>query len=106
MPRSTVEEYVWRRLSARKWGAGRRLCDRLTRRCIRAWQRDVPRPMAIERQVEAEARSDVQMGILASWLLSAVISEIVRALWQWWNESHANRCLMFAYQRELPDDLC
>jgi hypothetical protein len=46
------------------------------------------------------------MGVIASWILAALIQEIVHALWQWWNESHANRCLMFAYQRELPDDLC
>lgn len=104
MPRSDVESYVWRRLSARRWVVGKAICDRLTRRAIREWDRDVPRLTAIGERVEAGAKQDVQMGILASWLLAAIVNEIVHALWQWFNSSHANRCLMFAYQREMPDD--
>ena len=106
MSRADVEEYVWKRLSPRRWMAGRVICDRLTRRAIRAWDRDVPRLNAIGRAVEEGARQDVQMGIIASWILAALVNEIVHVIWQWFNSSHANRCLIYAYQRELPDDEC
>lgn len=106
MSRTALEDHVWRNLSARKWAVGRVMCNRLTRRAIRAWDRDVPRLMRISDQVEFEARQDIQMGVIASWLLAALINEIVRALWEWFNSTHANKCLMFGYQRELPNDDC
>ena len=104
MSRADVEDYVWRRLSARRWIAGRAICNRLTRRAIREWDRGVPRLNDIGSRVEADARADIQMGVIASWLLAALINEIVHTLWQWWNSSHANRCMIYAYQRELPND--
>lgn len=104
MSRADVEEFVWRSLSARRVVVGRAMADRLTRRAIRAWQRDIPRLPVIGLSVEAEARAEIQMGFLASLLLSAIVREIVQALWHWFNTSTANRCLMFAYQRELPTD--
>lgn len=44
------------------------------------------------------------MGIVLSFILSALASEIVRLLAQWWRDSHANRCLLMGYQRELHDE--
>jgi hypothetical protein len=44
------------------------------------------------------------MGIVLSWILGALITEIVRLLAQWWRDSHSNRCLLMGYQRELPDE--
>lgn len=106
MSRSTLEDEVWRQLSARKWLVGRRACQRLTRRTLRAWDRDVPRLMRIEDQVWREAKDDMQLGIIATWLLSALVSEIVRLVWEWFKASHANKVMLYAYQRELPDDEC
>ncbi len=106
MSRATLEDDVWRRLSARKWLVGRRACQRLTRRTLRAWDRDVPRLMRIEDQVRWEAERDMQLGIIATWLLSALVAEIVKLVWEWCKDSQANKVLLYAYQRELPDDDC
>lgn len=106
MSRWDVEQFVWQRLSGRKWLVGRRVCDRLTRRAIRQWDQDVPRLNRIAAQVEAEAREDIQMGVIAAWLLSALIQELVHQLWVWFNQSHATRCLMYGFQRELCHDDC
>lgn len=106
MSRSDVEEYVWRQLSPRRYVVGRAICNRLTRKAIRAWDRDVPRLNAISSRVEGEARNDIEMGLLATLVLAAIVGEIVHALWEWFRKSHANTCLMYAYQRELPDDEC
>jgi hypothetical protein len=106
MSRTSLEEHVWSSLSVRKHALGRRVCDRLTRRAIRAWDRDVPRIARIEDQLRFEARQDMQLGVIASWLLAAVITEIVKALLAWFRSSHANLCLMYGYQRELHDDDC
>ena len=106
MSRADIEDQVWRSLSARKWLVGRRACARLTRRTIRAWDRDVPRLMRIEDQVRWEAQRDMQLGVIATWLLSALVAEIVKLVWEWFKDSQANKVLLYAYQRELPDDDC
>lgn len=102
MSRAALEDHVWRQLSVRKHLVGRRLVDRLTRRAIRSWRRDG----ISASDVSDEARADVQMGIIASWLLAAIVNEIVHALWAWWTQSHANQCLLFGFQRELHDGDC
>lgn len=104
MSRADVEEFVWRNLSARRIVVGRAIADRLTRRAIRAWHHDVPRLPLIGSQVEAEARAEIEMGFLASLLLSAIVSEIVQALWHWFNQSNGNRCLLYGFQREMATD--
>lgn len=103
MSRREVEEYVWKSLSARRWAVGRAAVDRITRRTIRRWDRE-PRLDAIGQAVTDDTRREVGLGIIASWLLAALVSEIVRAVWAWWSASHANHCLLFGYQREMPDD--
>ena len=106
MPRKDLESHVWQRLSARKHFVGRRICDRLTRRTIRAWDHDVPRLTRIEDQVFSEARQEMGLGIIAAWLLSALLSEIVRLVWEWFTSSEANRGLLYVYQGEMATDEC
>jgi len=106
MSRTALEDHVWSSLSVRKHVLGRRVCNRLTRRAIRAWPRDVVRPPVVEDQLRWEATREMQLGVIASWLLAAVITEIVKALLAWFTSSHANLCLMYGYQRELHDDDC
>jgi hypothetical protein len=104
--RSDIEDRVWGALSARKWLVGRRACNRLTRRTIRAWDRDVPRLSRIEDQVRWEATQDMQLGIIATWLLSALVAEVVQLVWEWFTSNHAAKVMLYAYQRELSDDEC
>lgn len=103
MSRADLEAYVWQRLSARRWAVGRAAVDRVTRRVLRRWERE-PNLKVIASSVEEQTRQDAQLGVIASWVLAALISEIVRAVWEWWRKSYANHCLIFGYQRELPDD--
>lgn len=103
MSRRDVEEFVWRSLSARRWALGRPAVDRITRRVIRRWDRE-PRLEVIGAAVEDDTRREAGLGVVASWLLAALVSEIVRAVWAWWTQSHANHCLLFGFQREMPDD--
>jgi hypothetical protein len=58
----------------------------------------------LAKNVELDERHDTQMGVILSFVLSALIAEIVRLIAAWWRDSHANRCLLMAYQRELPDE--
>ena len=104
--RSDLEAYVYDNLPAGRFLVGRRVCDRLTRRAIRAWDHDVPRLMRIEDQVCKEARDEMGLGIVAGWLLSMLVSEIVRLLWEWFRSGNANRALMYAYQQEITNDEC
>ena len=107
MSRRDLEDHVWRQLSVRKHLVGRRLVDRLTRRAIRSWNREAVADWSgVASDVSTEAKADVQMGIIAAWLLSAIVNEIVHALWTWWTQSHANQCLLFGFQRELHDGDC
>jgi hypothetical protein len=98
-------EYVWERLSVRKHAFGRPVVNRIIKRCVRRW------PVAVMRQcteqesqgvmrhfaktLEADERREYGMGIILTFILAAVIQEIVHALVQWWYASHENR-LAFA----------
>jgi len=103
MSRTALEQHVWENLGPRKFAAGRVRVSRITKRVIRRWNY-TPDAEAIAKNVELDERYDTQMGIVLSWILGALITEIVRLLAQWWRDSHSNRCLLMGYQRELPDE--
>ncbi len=103
MSRAALEQHVWESLSPLKFAAGRARVSRITRRVIRRWNY-TPDAQAIAENVEADERHEVQMGVILSFVLSALVNEIVRLIAAWWMQNHANRCLLMAYQRELPDE--
>lgn len=103
MSRAALEQHVWNNLGPRKFAAGRVRVSRITKRVIRRWNY-TPDSDAIAENVELDERNDAQMGVILSFVLSALIAEIVRLIASWWRESHANRCLLMGYQRELPDE--
>ena len=103
MSRTALERHVWESLGVRKFAAGRIRVSRITKRVIRRWNY-TPDAEAIAENVELDERQDAQMGVILSFVLSALIAEIVRLIFAWWRDSHANRCLLMGYQRELPDD--
>lgn len=103
MSRAALEQHVWKSLGPRKFAAGRVRVSRITKRVIRRWNY-TPDAEAIAENVELDERNDTQMGVILSFVVSALIAEIVRLIAAWWRESHANRCLLMGYQRELPDD--
>ena len=103
MSRAALERHVWENLGPRKFAAGRVRVSRITKRVIRRWKHNADAE-AIAENVELDERHDAQMGVILSFVLSALIAEIVRLIAAWWRESHANRCLLMGYQRELPND--
>jgi hypothetical protein len=103
MSRAALERHVWEHLGPQKFAAGRVRVSRITKRVIRRWNY-TPDADAIAANVELDERHDTQMGVILSFVLSALIAEIVRLIAAWWRDSHANRCLLMGYQRELPDE--
>lgn len=103
MSRAALEQHVWENLGPRKFAAGRVRVSRITKRVIRRWNY-TPDSEAIAENVELDELHDAQMGVILSFVLSALIAEIVRLIAAWWRENHANRCLLMGYQRELPNE--
>lgn len=105
-----LEDYVWQDLPAMKWLAGRRLVARLTRRCAKRMPCGFmaeASPDGFEqiaqdicRDVERIERANYQMGIIFTLLLSALLSEIVKAIIDWWRMSASNRALLVGWQLE------
>lgn len=106
-----LDAYVWGSLGMRKHVAGRALVSRLTRRCVRRWpgqtmlqanagnQQRIIREIA--RSVERSERQNYGMGVILTLILSALLSEIVKALLAWWLKSASNRALLVGWQQEL-----
>jgi hypothetical protein len=105
-----LEDYVWSNLPAMRLLAGRRLVARLTRRCAKRFPCGVlseasPEGQAtvleeIHRAVERTERANYQMGVILTLILSALLTEIVKALFQWWRQSASNRALLIGWQAE------
>lgn len=105
-----LEAYVWSDLPAMKFLAGRRLVARLTRRCAKRLpcgflseasadgQQQVIEDIC--RDVERIERANYQMGIVLTLILSALLSEIVKAILAWWLKSASNRALLVGWQQE------
>lgn len=105
-----LEDYVWSNLPPLRWVAGRQLVARLTRRCARRFPGGVMsdaspegRDMVLDeirKAVERTERANYRMGFLLSLVLSALLGEIVRALFAWWLKSASNRTVLLGWQAE------
>jgi hypothetical protein len=106
---AALTDDVWRQLSPRKHVAGRRIVGLVVRRCVRQWPTGVLarcQPQEVEiverhwvRSLYREMRQEVTCGVILTFLLSALISEIVRLLIQWWRSSDQNRLDMHMMQQ-------
>ena len=106
-----LEAHVWSRLSLRKHIAGRDTVGRLVRRVVRRWPSvlmhdSAPGNQAIVMEgmrlsIERNERSNVQMGILLTIILSALISEVLKAILAWWRSSASKQQLLAQYQYDM-----
>ena len=55
----------------------------------------------IHNAVERTERANYQMGIVLTLILSALLSEIIKAIFAWWRESASNRVLLVGWQSEM-----
>lgn len=105
-----LEEYVWSNMTAMRFLAGRRLVARLTRRCAKRLPCGVMAEANADgqqqvmsdicRDVERIERANYQMGVILTLILSALLTEIVKAIFQWWRASASNRALLTGWQQE------
>lgn len=97
MTRDELISAVWGELPKTRYLLGRRRVDRLTARCLKKW----PAPVLYQcdpqqtnvvgehlaRSIERQERAEYGMGFLASIILAAIISEIVKILIRRWLEN-------------------
>ena len=97
MTRDELITAVWDELPKTRHLLGRRRVDRLTARCLKRW----PVPVLYQcdpqqtnvvgehlaRSIERQERAEYGMGFLASIILAAIISEIVKILIRRWLEN-------------------
>lgn len=82
-------DFVWQHLSLRKHVVGRRLVNRLASAAARRMSQ-FSSEQDIASSVYAESKNDeCKMGLIATLILSALISEIVRLVIQWVKERAA-----------------
>jgi len=106
-----LEAYVWADLPPMKYLAGRALVARLTRRLVQRWPSGVMLEASDEgrgmvmgelvRSVERSERQNYRMGIVLTLILSALLSEVVKAILAWWLRSASNRTQLVGYQQEM-----
>lgn len=106
-----LDAYVWSQLGVKKHAAGRPLVTRLTRRVVRKFPHVVmsqTRPGSydlvqddISRSIERSERQNYRMGIILSLVLGALIQEIVKAIFKWWQASASNRALLLGWKTEM-----
>ena len=106
-----LQAHVWSRLSLRKHLAGRATCDRLVRRVVRRWPTVLMHDSSTGNQaivmegmtlsVTRGERATVQCGVILTLILSALITELVKAIWAWWRSSASNQAQMAQYQRDM-----
>jgi len=105
-----LDEFVWGQLSVRKHAAGQRTVQRITRRVVRKWPARLmqahPEAEAtmcdeIRRSIERSERQNVQMGIILTLVLGALIQEIIRAIVEYWKASQDHQAMICEWQREI-----
>lgn len=108
--RSNLQQYLWDNLGARKHAVGRKFVDRATNRIIARWpfgqvqddelpSRNDPQFKRMADEVKREMRScegsDQTFGfVIWTIILSAVISQLVKLLIEWWLKRRENRTTM------------
>lgn len=115
MSYSELQEHIWSQLSLRKRLAGRAACGRILRRAVRVLptgmmsQSNTKEQNRLMRQTQAdivrhERHHNVQMGILLTIILSALVSEIIKLLLAWWRSRSENQVLLRSYQLEMSSN--
>ena len=109
-----LENYIWHGLPATKYIAGRRVVRRIVKRAAERFPSEIMASISMQGRarlleqmadnVEREERQQYGMGIILTLVLSALISEIVKALWAWWTASKSNRDQLLRWQQEPHDD--
>lgn len=98
VPLTALEAHVWKSLSFRQRLAGRAVVNRIVRRTASRWPLQ-PSDASVESLSKEVEKKEVGMGILLTFVVGALVREIVRIIFDWWKESHKNQALMEAYQR-------
>jgi hypothetical protein len=96
-----LEDHVWREMGSTKHAVGRWRINRLTRRCVKRWPEGDEVTLPTIELIEADEHREVQMGIILTLILGAVIQEIVRILAAWYRENHKNKVLMMGFKKGL-----
>lgn len=106
-----LDAYVWSQLGVTKYAAGKPLAARLTRRVVRKFPHSAmcqTRPASYGivmdemcRSIERSERQNYRMGIILSLVLGALIQEIVKVIFRWWQASASNRALLVGWQMEM-----
>jgi hypothetical protein len=96
-----LEDHVWHRMGSRRHAVGRWRINRLTRRCIRHWPEDGETTQPAVETIEAEEHKEVGMGIILTFILGALIQEIIHILAEWYRANHKNRLLMMGFKRSM-----
>ena len=96
-----LEDHVWREMGGQKHAVGRWRINRLTRRCVKRWPETEDVTLPTIELIEADEHREVQMGIILTLILGAVIQEIVRILAAWYRENHENKVLMMGFKKGL-----
>ena len=109
-----LDNYIWHSLPATKYIAGRRVVRRIAKRAAERFPSEIMASISMQGRarlleqmadnVEREERQQYGMGIILTLVLSALISEIVKALWAWWTASKSNRDQLLRWQQEPHDD--
>ena len=100
-----LQAYVWEQLpSIPRTLGGRRIVNRIVSRAVRGWpipvleQCDAGETQVVAhhytRTLERQVKQEYGMGILLTLVLSALVSEVVKALVRWWMERQENRDAM------------
>jgi hypothetical protein len=96
-----LEDHVWREMGGQKHAIGRWRINRLTRRCVKRWPDGDEVTLPTIELIEADEHREVQMGIILTLILGAIIQEIVRILAAWYRENHKNKVLMMGFKKGL-----
>jgi hypothetical protein len=109
MTQAELSDYVWRRMSVRKYAIGRRRVAELTARAVRQWPVGVLRQCTpeecqivgqyLQKSLERNAKAEYGMGVILTIVLGALLSELVKILLRWWLESDQNRKAMMELHR-------
>lgn len=100
-----MQGYVWDRLpTVSRTIMGRRLVGRIVKRSLANWpapvlqQCDAAQTAVVAKHytktIERQSRGEYGMGIIAMFILGALVQEIIKLLVAWWLDSQDNRTAM------------
>lgn len=116
---ASLKEYLWKRLGARKRTVGREVVDRATEALIQKWPfayTGDEEPPTADDPAFARMKDEVieelhkyeggpKYGFIWAIVLSAVISQLVKLLIEWWLKRRENRIALqcMKIQRRVED---